>query len=117
MKYAALILVAIMITSCSNYKYVRTNGQPHDQLNKDQVTLYLDQSKVPSDYQEMGLIICKTNKEHKAIKHARKLAAKNGANGIYILSQQNISGWQHASNALLGTNYKNKIRVVAFKTN
>lgn len=106
----------MMLVSCSNYKYVQTNGQAQYPIHKDQVTLYLDRSKVPNDYQEMGLIICKSNKEHKAIKHARKLAAKNGANGIYILSQQDISGWQHASNALLGTNHKNKMRVVAFKT-
>lgn len=110
-------MLLLPITAAAQFKYIPLNGQTEyeSENGKKDIRIYLSAADIPKNHTKIGLIICSTNKDQKAIKKAQKKAAKYGADAIYMFSEADRTGMDKALNTLLLTNYKDKTKFVAIK--
>jgi len=116
MRITTLLLFAGLLlgtSACHHYKYIKASTTTFKPVRCDDVTLFTDKDKVPAGATDVGLIICKSNKEKKIYKKARGLSAAHGANGMYMQSGKDITAGQKFSNFVLGSNFKGKYVFVA----
>lgn len=112
-KLLLLLILPILFTSCSHYKWVRSSSNSYEPISQRQVSLTSTQ---PTNAEEIGMILCKSNKQHKSIRKARKKAAAHGANVIYMVNAKDQTAGQKISNLFLGTNMRGKYVFQAFRT-
>jgi|GEM_PF-5966836 len=105
----AIAFASLVLGSC-NYKFIRTGTHNYEPVPYSTVAVFQYKAEVPGKFESVGVEICHTNKEHKALRKAKKAAAQHGANAIYVMESKEITNGQKTVNALLGTGMKGKYK-------
>lgn len=85
--YAALLLTVASLSSCATYKYTHLSGPETARVPASSVNTYTRYSQIApqvKDIQPVGKITYKGKNEAKVFDHARKIAARHGANSLYM---------------------------------
>lgn len=112
-------LLCLPMVAMAQFKYISLNRSydTEDKYSKKEIPVYMSQSAVPDKkYIDIGLIICKSDREKKAFKKAKKKAANHGATALYLISEKDKTNGDKVLNALLLTGHKDEMRFMAIRT-
>lgn len=115
---AAIIALFTPVIASAQFKYISLNRDydVEDKYSKKEIPVYLRQSDIPNkNYIEIGLIVCKSDRDKKVFNKAKKKAARHGASAIYLVSEQDKTKTDKVLNALLGTGHKDEARFMAIR--
>jgi hypothetical protein len=107
--YAAMLLATISLSSCATYKYTHLNGPETARVPPASVNTYTRYSQIEpqvKDIQPVGKITYKAKKEAKVWNKAREIAAKHGANSVYMGQTPNNDNEFHTTGVIYTFNKK-----------
>jgi hypothetical protein len=112
-KQVAIALLSLSLVSCGSTRYYQSTNTEYARVHTRNV---LYGPTPPADAVQIGVIVCRAGKQHKAIDRARGIASKHGANFLSTTEAKDISAGAHVANALLGTNIKGKYVFTAYRS-
>lgn len=116
-RYALVLLRLCVLNGCVTSSVTRLNDMQRDPISPSQVTIYLEEQDIPSEYQEMALIDISGSSgwtdQSDIYKKARKKAAEIGANGVLYRSYEEAGTGERVASALFGTYSDNDAEMVA----
>ena len=114
---ALVAVVAIALAGCITTSVTPLSGKTYPPLHADEVTIYLREADIPSEYEKVAIIYAKgdyaTTDEAQMLKAVRKKAAKLGANGVLLEEVTEPSTGAKVANHFLGTGANRKGELVA----
>lgn len=114
MKRIVLLLIVLLpLYASAQFKYISLNRgyEEPDHYSKKEIPVYLDKKDVPKNIVEIGLISCDGFSDTKRFRKAKKMAAKHGASGLYIVSKDEETD---AIRNALGRRKAHETRFIAF---
>lgn len=86
-----IVFTLFAVIGIAQVKFVPTTRKTFASCKNSDVIVFYDTTKIPKTAQDVGLIIVEKGNEAKAYKKAEKIAAKHGANAMYVKSQKNAT--------------------------
>lgn len=113
-KLLFLLVMLLPFSVMAQFKYISLNRGYEDMqdYSKKDIPVYFSKKDLPKgEIIEIGLISCDGFSDNKRFKKAKKMAAKHGASGIYIVSKDEETD---AIRAALGRRKAHETRFIAF---
>lgn len=111
-KLLFLLVLLFPMAVMAQFKYIPLKqAYTNIKVSKKEIPVYLEKTDAPKNIEEIGLISCDGFSDTKRFRKAKKMAAKHGATGIYIVTEKEET---ERIKAALGRRRAHETRFVAF---